>query len=294
MRAQGFEDFHYTSQDGLKLRSRIYGQPRDGVLTVVCLAGLTRNSADFHDLALHLANHPTRPRQVIAFDYRGRGRSAYAPDWKTYDPIVESGDILAGMAALGIGEAAFIGTSRGGLIVMIIAAMRPAVIKAAVLNDIGPVVQAEGLTAIRAYLERAPRPKTFADAVELQRAIAGPDTSLSQADFERMAYAIFRDEGGVPVPDYDPALLNTLKAVDLDKPLPELWPQFDGLANVPLMAIRGANSTLLSAGTLAEMGKRHPGMISITVAGQGHAPLLETGVLPQRIATFIAASNHER
>lgn len=291
MNTQGFEDFFYTSQDALTLRARIYGEPRDGVLPAVCLAGLTRNSADFHDLALYLANHPTNPRQVVAFDYRGRGRSAYAPDWKTYDPIVEASDVLAGMAALGIGEAAFIGTSRGGLIIMILAAMRPAVLKAAVLNDIGPVVQAEGLTAIRAYLERAPKPKTFADAVELQRAIAGPDTALTTADFERMAHAIFRDENGVPVPDFDPALLNTLKAVDLDKPLPELWPQFAGLVNVPLMAIRGANSTLLSAETLTEMEKRHPGMVSITVTGQGHAPLLETGDLPRQISAFIKSAD---
>ncbi len=291
MNTQGFEDFFYTSQDALTLRARIYGEPRDGVLPAVCLAGLTRNSADFHDLALYLANHPTNRRQVVAFDYRGRGRSAYAPDWKTYDPIVEASDVLAGMAALGIGEAAFIGTSRGGLIIMILAAMRPAVLKAAVLNDIGPVVQAEGLTAIRAYLERAPKPKTFADAVELQRAIAGPDTALTTADFERMAHAIFRDENGVPVPDFDPALLNTLKAVDLDKPLPELWPQFAGLVNVPLMAIRGANSTLLSAETLTEMEKRHPGMVSITVTGQGHAPLLETGDLPRQISAFIKSAD---
>jgi len=289
--AQGFEDFYYNSQDALKLRARVYGVRRDGVLPVMCLAGLTRNSADFHDLALYLANHPTNPRQVIAFDYRGRGRSAYAPDWKTYDPIVEAGDILAGMAALGVGEAAFIGTSRGGLIVMILAAMRPAAIKAAVLNDIGPVVQAEGLTAIRAYLERAPKPKSFADAVELQRAIAGPDTALTAADFERMAHAIFRDENGVPTPDFDPALLNTLQSVDLDKPLPELWPQFAGLADIALMAIRGANSTLLSAETLTEMEKRHPGMTSITVAGQGHAPLLETGDLPRRIAAFLKSAD---
>lgn len=290
MGTQGYEDFYYTSQDALKLHARVYGQPREGALTVVCLAGLTRNAADFHDLALYLANHPTDPRQVVAFDYRGRGRSAYAPDWKTYDPIVETGDTLAGMAALGIGEAAFIGTSRGGLIIMILAAMRPAAIKAAVLNDIGPVVQAEGLAQIKAYLERAPKPKSFADAVELQRAIAGPDTSLTMPDFERMARAIFRDENGVPVPDYDQALLNGLKAVDLDKPLPELWPQFDGLANVPLMAIRGANSSLLSAQTLTEMEQRHPGMVSITVVGQGHAPLLETGDLPQRIAAFIKSA----
>lgn len=286
--ATRFEDFFYTSTDGLKLHARVYDSP-SVALPAICLPGLTRNSADFHDLALHLADHPTSPRKVVAFDYRGRGRSAYDPKWQNYDPVTESGDILAGLTALGIEHGAFIGTSRGGLIIMILAAMRPAVLKAAVLNDIGPAVDGAGLMQIRAYLERAPRPKTFAEAVEIQRSIAGDAFSaLTDADLERMVRAFYRDENGVPVPDFDPALLNTLKSVDLSKPLPELWPQFMGLAGIPVLAIRGANSSLLSAATFDEMAKRHPKLTAITVEGQGHAPLLETGDLPERIADFLA------
>jgi len=172
---------------------------------------------------------------------------------------------------------------------MILAAMRPAVLKAAVLNDIGPAVDAAGLVQIRAYLERAPRPKTFAEAVEIQRSIAGDAFSaLTDADFERMVRAFYREDNGVPVPDFDPALLNTLKSVDLSKPLPELWPQFMGLADIPVLAIRGANSSLLSAATFGEIAKRHPKLTAITVEGQGHAPFLETGDLPERIADFLA------
>jgi len=286
--ATRFEDFFYTSTDGLKLHARVYDSPA-AALPAICLPGLTRNSADFHELALHLADHPTSPRRVVAFDYRGRGRSAYDPKWQNYDPVTESGDVLAGLTALGIEHGAFIGTSRGGLIIMILAAMRPAVLKAAVLNDIGPAVDAAGLVQIRAYLERAPRPKTFAEAVEIQRSIAGDAFSaLTDADFERMVRAFYRDDNGVPVPDFDPALLNTLKSVDLSKPLPELWPQFMGLADIPVLAIRGANSSLLSAATFGEMAKRHPKLTAITVEGQGHAPFLETGDLPERIADFLA------
>lgn len=287
--ATRFEDFFYTSTDGLKLHARVYDSPSASALPAICLPGLTRNSADFHELALYLANHPTAPRKVVAFDYRGRGRSSYDPKWQNYDPVVETGDVLAGLTALGIEHGAFIGTSRGGLIIMILAAMRPAVLKAAVLNDIGPAVDPAGLVQIRAYLERAPRPKTFTEAVEIQRSIAGEAfAALTDADLERMVRAFYRDEAGVPVPDFDPALLNTLKSLDLSKPLPELWPQFMGLAGIPVLAIRGANSSLLSAATLDEMAKRHPNLTTITVEGQGHAPLLETGELPARISEFLA------
>ena len=282
-----FKDFYYRSSDGLKLHARIYGTANAASLPVVCLAGLTRNAADFHDLALHLARGPV-PRQVIAFDYRGRGRSAYDRQWSNYDPIVEAGDVAAGLTALDIEHAAFIGTSRGGLIVFVLAAMRPSLLKAVVLNDIGPVVEGAGLAQIRAYLERAPKPATFSEAIAIQRsAQQGIFTSLSDADWERSVRAFYRDEDGRPVPNFDPALLNTLKGVNLSQALPEFWPQFLGLSAVPVLAIRGENSKLLSADTLAQMKARHPDLQTITVAGQGHAPFLETAGLPGKIETFL-------
>ena len=288
MARNGFDDFYYTSGDGLKLHARIYGDTRSDALPAICLPGLTRNAADFHDLALHLASHPRRPRQVVTFDYRGRGRSAYDPNWKNYDVLVEAGDIIAGLTAIGIEHGAFIGTSRGGVIIHVLAAMRPAALKAVVLNDIGPVVEGAGLAQIKAYLDRAPKPKSFEEAVAISRATQGETFSaLTDADWERMARAYYREENGTLVPDFDPALLNTIKAVDLSQPLPVLWPQFMGLAGIPMLAIRGENSKLLSNETLEEMAKRHPRCETITVAGQGHAPLLETGMLPARIAAFI-------
>lgn len=284
----GFDDFYYTSTDGLKLHARIYGEPRADALPVICLPGLTRNAADFHDLALFLANHPHRPRQVIAFDYRGRGLSAYDSNWKNYDVLVEAGDIIVGLTAIGIEHGAFIGTSRGGIVIHVLAAMRPTALKAVVLNDIGPVVEGAGLAQIRAYLERAPKPKTFAEAVAISRATQGETfPALSDADWERLARAFYREENGALVADFDPALLNTVTAVDLNKPLPVLWPQFQGLTAIPMLAIRGENSKLMSNETLQEMAKRHPRCETITVPGQGHAPLLETGTLPVRIAAFI-------
>ena len=287
----GFSDFFYAAQDGLQLHACVYGEGSEGRLPVVCLPGLTRNARDFHELALSLSRDGEAPRQVVAFDYRGRGRSAWDADWRKYDAKVETQDVIEGLAALGIGEAAFIGTARGGVLVHLIAAMRPALIRAAVLNDIGPVVEVAGLVQIRTYLADAPRPKTFAEAVGVARAAQGNAFSaLADADWERLVRAIHRDEGGVPVGDFDPALLNTLAGLDPEKPLPELWPLFAALSKVPVLAIRGANSTLFSAATLEEMGRRHPGLSAVTVEGQGHAPLLETGDLPARIKAFLAVA----
>lgn len=295
MTSDEFRDFFYTSQDGLRLHARIYGEANETALPVVCLPGLTRNARDFHALALHLSTRAKTPRRVVAFDYRGRGQSDRDRNWKNYDVRVEAADVLAGLTALDIAHAAFIGTSRGGIIIHVIAAMRPGALRAAVLNDIGPAVDGAGLAQIRAYLERAPKPKNWEEAVNFSRASTGQSFSaLAAEDWERAARAYYREEGGRLVPEFDPDLVNTMKSVDLGKPLPSLWPQFAGLAAIPVLAIRGENSKLLSAETLAEMAERHPRFESITVPGQGHAPLLETGDLPQKIAAFLDRAEKSR
>jgi pimeloyl-ACP methyl ester carboxylesterase len=285
---EDFRHFFYTSRDGLRLHAGVYGEAREGVLPAICLPGLTRNARDFHELALHLSREADPVRQVVAFDYRGRGQSDYDTDWEKYDPLVEAGDIIDGLAALDIGHGGFIGTSRGGLIIMLLAAIRPALLKAAVLNDVGPVIEGAGVAAIRAYLERAPKPKSFAEAVQISKAASGPAfPALTAEDWERTARALYRDENGRPVADFDHRLLKTLTAVDFNEPLPVLWPQFMGLAGIPVLAIRGEHSKLLSARTLKEMARRHPRLETVTVEGQGHAPLLETAGLPERIAAFL-------
>lgn len=286
--SDGFSDFFYSAQDGLRLHARIYGDGAANNIPVVCLPGLTRNARDFHELALYLASQAKTPRQIICFDYRGRGRSDYDANWQNYNVGVEATDVVTGLHALGIDQAAFIGTSRGGLIIHVLAAVRPALIKAVVLNDVGPVIELAGLAQIRAYLANAPRPKDFADAGAIQKAVHGEAfPALSEADWQRFVRAIYRDEAGRPVADFDPALVNILLAMDLDQPLPDLWPQFEALSQMPILAIRGANSRLLSGRTLNEMAKRHPNFGLITVEGQGHAPLLETGTLPEKITAFL-------
>jgi len=285
---EGFSDFFYAAPDGLQLHARLYGEANSGHWPVVCLPGLTRNARDFHELALYLSTQSEKPRKIVAFDYRGRGQSAYDPDISHYNVGVEAGDILAGLAALNIAEAAFIGTSRGGLIIHVLGAMQPAALKAIVLNDIGPVIEADGLAHIRSYLDPAPKPKTRTEAVSAQRAAHGGDfPALTEADWGRMVSALYRETDRGLMPDFDSRLLETLAGLDLSKPLPDLWPQFEALAAIPMLAIRGANSRLLSVETIQEMGKRHPGMEAITADGQGHAPFLETGGLPGAIAAFL-------
>jgi pimeloyl-ACP methyl ester carboxylesterase len=281
-----FTERTYTSGDGLKLHARDYTSNNESSGTVICLPGLTRNCRDFHDLALHLSRDGKR---VIAMDMRGRGRSEYPSEFKTYNVISEAEDVLAGMTAFGIHHADFIGTSRGGLIIHMLAAMRPAVLNSIVFNDIGPVVEPVGLMQIKAYLDRSPQPKDWADAFAIQKSLHEKEfPSLKARDWEVHARAIYRERDDKRiVSDYDPNLLKTLKEVDPTVPLPAFWQQFAGLKGKRLMVIRGENTKLLSEATVREMKAAHPGMVPVDVPGQGHAPMLWSAGLPGMIAEFL-------
>jgi pimeloyl-ACP methyl ester carboxylesterase len=285
----GFTEKFYGSTDGLRLYARIY-QPTGGEpdrMPVVCLPGLTRNARDFHELALILSQDAAFPRRVIALDYRGRGLSDRDDNKANYNLAVECSDVIAACAAFGIDRAIFIGTSRGGLILHLLAAMKPELLAGVILNDIGPVIEVAGLMAIRDYLNRDRRPRSWSEAVDILKENHGAAfTALGLTDWKGMAHAIYREQNGVPVADYDPAIAEQLRTVDFSNPLPDLWPQFESLRSVPLLVIRGENSNLLSRQTTDEMMKRHPGTVQITAKGQGHAPLLHLGDIPEAIGRF--------
>lgn len=286
--ANSFSSVFVSAQDGLRLHARDYGDRAWSALPVVCLAGLTRNSVDFDTLAVALCTDPERPRRVLALDYRGRGLSGRDPDWQRYDVRIEAEDTLAVLAALGVGEAVFVGTSRGGLVSMAVAAMRPGVLKGVVLNDIGPVIEGRGLIRIRSYVGKLSPPRTLEEAADMLRKVSDAQfPSLSREDWLALASGSWAEKDGKLVSSYDPALMKGLEKLDLEAPLPQLWGLFEGLKDMPVLAMRGSNSDLLSPETFAEMAKRHPGLSRWTVTGQGHAPLLRDTPTISRIKRFV-------
>ena len=281
---------HFISApDGLRLHVRSYEPGVSALTPVVCLPGLTRNSDDFEALAEALAQGAAGgPRRVIALDYRGRGLSEHDSNWRNYDLKVENADILACLTALEIGEAAFVGTSRGGLHVMMFAITRPAMLRGAVLNDIGPVIEAQGLARIRSYVGKLPTPHSWADAVDLAKSVMGAQFSnLNAVDWDAYARGTFMETDGKFQLRYDPALMRTMENINLDVALPTAWPQFEGLSHIPLLALRGANSDLLSPQTLEQMQARHSRCEAHIVEGQGHAPLLRDAPTIARIGEFL-------
>lgn len=233
---------------------------------------------------------PDSATQVIAIDLRGRGNSAWDENKANYNLAIEAGDVIAACTTLGIERAIFIGTSRGGLILHLIAATHPDLLEAVILNDIGPVLEAEGLARIRDYLNNSRRPGDWNEAAVILKENHGESfTALAEEDWREMALALYRDIGGRPVADFDPAIAEALKLIDFSQPLPDLWGQFESLGRLPLMLIRGENTSLLSQETAGEMARRHSGLILHTAEGQGHAPLLHLDNIPTAMRAFLAA-----
>jgi pimeloyl-ACP methyl ester carboxylesterase len=278
-----------TAQDGLKLHVRSHGSRISAALPIVCLPGLARTTADFEPLASALASHPKAPRRVIALDSRGRGRSEYDHNPENYSLPVELGDLIAVLTALGIARAVFLGTSRGGILTMLLAAAGPTAIAGCVLNDIGPVIEPKGLMRIKSYVGKLPQPASFGDAAGMLRGLFGSQfPKLGDDDWLAFAHRTFKQADGRLVPDYDTRLATILASADLEQPLPQMWKEFDALARVPVMVIRGANSDILSAATVDAMRAHHPALDVLEVPDQGHAPLLTEADVIARIAAFAA------
>jgi pimeloyl-ACP methyl ester carboxylesterase len=278
-----------TAQDGLRLHVRSY-RPRDaGGLPVVCLPGLARTEGDFAPLARALAADPEHARRVIALDYRGRGRSDRDRDARNYSLPVELSDLLAVLTALEIGPAVFVGTSRGGLLAMLLASARPTAIAGVVLNDIGPVIEAKGLMRIRGYLGKLPQPKTVEEGGEiLRRLFDAQFPTLTAGDWRTAASRMWEPRDGRLTLTYDVRLADNLMQTDLERPLPTMWKDFDALARLPLMLVRGINSDILSVDTVAAMRARRPDLVLRDVPDQGHAPLLAEPDVIGAIAAFVA------
>jgi pimeloyl-ACP methyl ester carboxylesterase len=276
-----------SAPDGLRLHARCFGRRGGERLPVVCLPGLARTAADFDTLAEALAGHAERPRRVIALDYRGRGQSDYDRDPRNYNFQVELADVLAVIVALDATPAIFVGTSRGGILAMLLAAVRPSAIAGVVLNDIGPLIEPKGLMRIKGYVGKLPQPRSYEEGAEiLRRLFDAQFTKLGPADWLASAHRTFKDENGRLVPTYDVRLAETMEGVNFDKPLPPLWNAFDALASVPVMVIRGANSDLLSPATVEAMQARRKSLETVEVPDQGHAPLLAEADVIGRIVDF--------
>jgi pimeloyl-ACP methyl ester carboxylesterase len=265
--------------DGLELHVREWG---GGPATpLLCLPGLVRSSGDFD----HFAASHAEGRRIVAVDYPGRGRSGRATDIKRYAPEACLRDVLDVCAAMHLNRVIAIGTSFGGLLAMGIATIRPAMLEAIVLNDVGPELGAAGAAFLRGFVAEDPAlPGLDAAAAYLRAKL--PDLSLTtDADWRRFA-ALTYEPGpdGRLHPSWDTRIAELMEA-----PMRDLWPLFRALADVRVLLIRGLRSNILLPDTVRKMLALRPDMSVVEIAGVGHAPTLAEPEAKRSINSFLAS-----
>jgi len=263
-----------SAWDGLQLHVREW-RGGDSLPPVLCLPGLVRTGGDFAALAPAIV----RDRRVVAIDYAGRGDSGRARDIARYAPEPCVRDILDVCAALHVHHAVVIGTSFGGLLAMGLAAARPGLLRAVILNDIGPDIGLEGADFVRDFVADDPALESLEACVAVLRRILPPMSLDTDAAWRRMAELTYQpgpDGRFHPVWDVRIARL-------LNRQPPDLWPLFGGLSYVPVLLVNGAVSNILLPATVTRMQQVHPDITVVTLADIGHAPILTE---PQSLAAI--------
>lgn len=277
-----FRERRFLSQDGRSLYYRDYGDPLAPAAPVLCLPGLTRNSKDFHALASRLA----ASRRVICPDYRGRGQSERDRDPRNYHPLVSLIDVRHLTTVTGLDGVVVVGTSFGGFLAMGLAIIAPASLRAVILNDVGPELSDKGMRRISGYIGKdSPQPDWEAAIAELRRmfpTLAGE----SEAALLEEARATWREgaDGELHF-DWDPRLA---EAVFRSRGESDPWMLFRGLYGLPVLALRGELSDVLSSATLNRMAEAHPDLTAMTVPGRGHPLTLDEREAMEALDAFLS------
>lgn len=282
-----YTDHFYKSADGrLKLYARDYAAPNSDKTPLLLMHGLTRNSADFEPLVAHLVDD----YRLVVADQRGRGLSNHDSDPANYNPVVYAADMGVLLDSLNIDRALAIGTSMGGLMAIVMTQMMPGRLTAIILNDIGPEVDMAGIRRIQSYVGGGSPATDWDSAAKAAESINGgafPD--YGPDDWTAFARRTYREDAdGVPVLAYDKAIAAGMQDGELTAVPPNLWPAWDAIGDIPVLAIRGAHSDLLSPEILAQMAARHTGdFTAVTVPNRGHAPMLDEAEAVSAILEFL-------
>ncbi|MFV0245958.1 MAG: alpha/beta fold hydrolase [Qingshengfaniella sp.] len=271
--------FFHTA-DGLRLA---YDDTGSGT-PLLCLAGLTRNMADFDPVVARFADRA----RILRLDSRGRGQSDRDPDHSHYSLVQEAADVLALLDHLGLEKTAILGTSRGGLIAMVLAPHHGGRLLGVCFNDIGPVVDPRGMAHIMTHLGRRPHYAAYDEAaVAQQSAMADSFPGVPLDQWRRHVRHLWRETPTGLELRYDPRLRDAVEEQAATGAAVDPWPLFDALAGVPLGLIRGANSDILSLETVTEMRRRRPDLIFGEVPDRGHVPFLSEPEAETVISDFL-------
>jgi pimeloyl-ACP methyl ester carboxylesterase len=278
-----FLERRITTFDNLSLYLRDYGDPLDCRPTLFCLGGLTRNSKDFDSFA---EKYSTDGRRVICPDYRGRGQSDYDSNWHNYEPRTYIRDIQDLLAALNLHQVVIIGASLGGILGMGMAAALPTAMAGLVINDIGPEVETRGLDFIVNYMSEDRPHENWGAAIKTIKTMLPNLAFQDESIWLKMAQNTFQTkQDGKLYFDWDVRVVKPL--LEPSYAIPDMWPLFRALKNIPTLVLRGAESDILSSETFARMQEVKPDLFTAEIPRAGHVPTMAEPESLQALNAFL-------
>lgn len=279
-----FQERYIRASDGISLYLRDYKPSKVTGRPIVCLAGLTRNSMDFSDIAPKLCE---LGRRVVCLDYRGRGKSEFDEDWSNYDPKIYVSDIFHICAALNLHSCSFIGTSLGGLLTMAMSVVAPSLVHSAILNDVGPDLNEEGLQKIIAYTQDSSSVADLEGAVRKLKSYYKDEEGFVDKDWMTVAKNTYKLEKGRYIPNWDVKIAENIKLRQSEEERHDLWPYFYGLGTRPVLLLRGEVSGVFTKETFLKMCDGLENIQGIEIKNVGHAPTLSEPQAEQAVLEFI-------
>jgi len=274
-----FQERFFTTRDGLRLYYRDYAGP-SGRPPILCLAGSTGTVRNYAEMAPHWA----KVRRVLCMDWRGHGRSDYDPDYRHYGFQTDADDVLELLRHEQIDRIVLIGSSRGGIIAMVLAEQRPEVLAGVVMNDIGPATAGSGRQRLNNNMQVPRSFASFDEAGAFMKATQVPGVTFTEAEWTQRATEFYRRrEDGHIRADVD---FGYIKAFVLIPPRDQ-WTQFDAMRGMPVLVVRGALSDILDGPLLEEMKRRKPDLSSVVVAGRAHCPTLAEPEAREAVDRFL-------
>jgi pimeloyl-ACP methyl ester carboxylesterase len=268
MPSPGEQTFKSLSAHGFhRVVYREWGDP-ENARVVVCVHGLTRNGRDFDALAAAISDR----YRVLCPDMPGRGDSEWLRDPNDSGFPNYLTTLTALLAHARADRVAWVGTSMGGLLGMVIAAQPETPVARLVVNDVGPTIEAAALARIGSYVGLDPVFDSFAQLEAHIRQVSAPFGALSEDQWHALARSTARqDSNGRWRLKFDPGIAVPFRATASQSS--DLWPLWDAIS-CPTLVLRGAESDLLSAATASAMHSRGPKPDVIEIPGVGHAPML--------------------
>jgi len=255
-----------------------WGDPSNSKV-LLCVHGLTRRGSDFRTLAQAMC----KDYYVVCPDVVGRGDSDRLSNLMQYAVPQYVADIAQLVKQLGVTQVDWLGTSMGGLIGMVYAAMPNSPIRRMLINDVGPRIEPDAIKRLGSYVGQAFAFANRADALNRLNQICATFGEHTPEEWEIYNGPMLVQRDGQWVMHYDPNIAVPFASVN---PIMAkagevaMWHAFKQI-HIPMLIVRGADSDLLSAVTVAEMCKVNPYARSIEIPNVGHAPAF---VKPEQIA----------